>query len=878
MAATTAVQVLADPYPEVDLPECGRIYILRALEAGPVRNVSDGVSNVTGFLSLPSLGESVPFESRTIEAICLTHLAIDEDVIAIVAQPTPIKLEWTTRDGKKRSSWHTPDYLVIYRDRVVLIECKPEDKLAAECSKAPDRFKKSANGEWISPAGIRATEELGICYEVFCPDQADQILTRNIDYLWDYLWKPLDESMRSAIQRVVDILARVKHINLKTLVEEVDDVDAINLAIAKKAVGFSWRTDLLRSPETATVYADNLHRDALSKAPVHALTPSLAPAQITVGTHATWINEQWSVLSIRNDKVTLVNTDHRIATLSMNEVRHLITTNQMEVASTERSENDEEAQSILQSTSPAALEKALARFEQLQQWLRGDLTSLSDRTARNWKKKADDASVRYGLPVLGLIDRDTDKGNRISYVDPRSRTLALESIEADYTNEVARSGVTAYQLYTGRCKKEAVPAVSYATYMNYLNDLNKDRQNAKRHGKRYAYQRQGPLTTGINSMPPNGDRAWEVAHIDHTPVDLSLASKITGENLGQPWMTIMIDGWSRLILAMFLTFYAPSRVSLMMVIRHCVKRWGRLPNKLVVDRGPEFQSTYFDKLVAGFNVSKLLRPTAEPRFGSVGERIFGTANTSLIHQLTGNTKNRVQRRGLSSTHDPDKFAIWTPDSFAELLDEWAFDVYPTTPHRGIADTPKERFERSVRETGARDLTRIPYNGAFLFATLPETPNGNTRKVHRGTVSIANLEYRGLVESINSFNGETGYTRACPDDPSKAWIFLENQWRELVCTNDLMREYMERAVTHSHLELSARLSKAGKKLKDVDAALLNLLEGVQDKEAVLRQHKATLLDTPTAEAPQPDNTTTLDESDPRPTTPMQVQSILELEAS
>jgi len=878
MAATNAAYALTDSYPDVDLPECGRIYMLRALEAGPVRNVSDGVSNVTGFLALPSLGESIPFESRTIEAICLTHLAIDDDVIAIVAQPTPIKLEWVTRDGKKRSSWHTPDYLVVYRDRVVLIECKPLEKLKAECSKAPDRFKKSANGEWISPAGLRATEELGICYEVFCPDQADQILTRNIDYLWDYLWKPLDTHMRAAVQRVVDVLARVKHVNLKTLAEEVDDVDAINMAIAKKAVGFSWRTDLLRSPDTATVYADNLHRDALSKAPIHALTPSLDTAEISVGAYANWINEQWSVLSIRNDKVTLVNTDHRIATLSQNEITHLITTNQMEVVSTERSKNDEEAQRILQSTSPAALEKALGRFEQLQQWLRGDLTSLSDRTARDWKRKADDAAARYGLPVLGLIDRDTDKGNRISYVDPRSRTLAMESIEADYTSETARSGTTAYQLYTGRCKKELVPAVSYATYMKYLKNLDNDRQNAKRHGKRYAYQRQGPKIIGPNGLPPNGDRAWEVAHIDHTPVDLELVSKITGENLGQPWLTVMIDGWSRVILAMFLTFFAPSRVALMMVMRDCVERWGRLPNKLVVDRGPEFQSVYFDKLLSGFNVSKLLRPTAEPRFGSVGERIFGTANTSLIHQLSGNTKNRVQRRGLSSTHDPAKFAIWTPDSFSELLDDWAYEVYPTTPHRGIAETPKERFERSIRETGARDLTRIPYNGAFLFATLPETPHGTTRKVHKGTVSISNLEYRGLHDSINSFNGETGYTRANPDAPSKAWIFLEKEWRELVCTNDLMREYVERAVTHSHLELSARLAKAGKKLKDIDSSLLNLLEGVQETEVALREHKTTLVDSPATETPPSKDATAAEINDTKPTTPMQVQSIFDSEAA
>ena len=867
MAATSAATVELADFCELDLPEPGRNYLKRAIAQGTTRNVSDGVSNVTGFIPVPTIGVSVPFESRTIEAVCLLQLAMDEDVVQIIGQPSPIKLQWVKRDGKKRTVWHTPDYLVVYKDRVALTECKPLEKLEDETKKAPDRFKKSPNGEWISPAAIRATSELGICYEVFTPVREDHTFTRNVDFLWDYLWRPLDPLALANVQRVVEYLNQYKVENLARLIREIGDVDAVNAAIAHHKVGFSWRHDLLTSPETASVYLDDVHRKALARSNIHQLTPSVESEHIKEGTTVRWLGDEWHILSTHNAEFTLVNSQHRVATLSERDIWHFVSKNEIVIEPSRDNEKENEAQKMLKETSPTALEHALGKFDRLQKWQKGLVSTLPDRTARDWLKKTEDARIRWGIPVLGLIARHKDKGNHTSMVDEVSKRLAIESIETDFTNPIARSGVTAYNLYKGRCSDECVAPVSYTTYMTYLRRADQDRQNRYRRGKRYAYQNQGPISQGLSSLPPNGDRAWEVAHIDHTPLDVELVSAITKENLGQPWLTLMVDGWSRSILASHITFLSPSRISLMMVIRDCVRRWERLPNKLIVDRGPEFQSTYFDKLLSGFNISKLLRPTAEPRFGSVGERVFGTANTNLIHQLSGNTENRVQRRGLSSSHDPSKFAVWTPDEFAKLFDKWAYEVYPTTKHRGIGETPRDRMERSQTQSGCREIARIPYTKNFLFATLPETPHGNTRKVHRGIVSIDKLEYRGLDESINRYNGQIGYTRLSPDDPSRAWIFLDEKWRELVCTNDILREYIERAIRLSHMEVSARLTKAGRRLKEIDSPLLQLLEMASDIEAKLQGQK-------TAPQVEPEKATTSPQHSEPMTIPMTISDLKE----
>ena len=59
----------------------------------------------------------------------------------------------------------------------------------------------------------------------------------------------------------------------------------------------------------------------------------------------------------------------------------------------------------------------------------------------------------------------------------------------------------------------------------------------------------------------------------------------------------------------------------------------RLPEAVVVDGGPEFESIYFETLLARYGCAKKTRPAGRPRFGSVCERLFGTTNTRFVHTL-----------------------------------------------------------------------------------------------------------------------------------------------------------------------------------------------------------------------------------------------------
>ena len=95
------------------------------------------------------------------------------------------------------------------------------------------------------------------------------------------------------------------------------------------------------------------------------------------------------------------------------------------------------------------------------------------------------------------------------------------------------------------------------------------------------------------ALPRHGDRPFEVAHIDHTLLDVELVDSQTRHHFGRPWATFLTDAFSRRELAVYLTFDEPSYRSCMMTLRECVRRFSRFPQILVVDGGREFEQGGF---------------------------------------------------------------------------------------------------------------------------------------------------------------------------------------------------------------------------------------------------------------------------------------------
>jgi len=139
----------------------------------------------------------------------------------------------------------------------------------------------------------------------------------------------------------------------------------------------------------------------------------------------------------------------------------------------------------------------------------------------------------------------------------------------------------------------------------------------------------------------------------------------------------------------------------MMVLRECVRRHGRFPQNLVVDGGKEFESVYFDTLLARFECIKKTRPPAKARFGSVCERLFGTSNTRFIHNLAGNTQIMKNIRHVTKNVDPKRHAEWTLAELYGCLCQWTYEIYDTISHPALGQSPREAFAAGLARSGAR---------------------------------------------------------------------------------------------------------------------------------------------------------------------------------
>ncbi len=677
------LSVISNTYTPSNVTKIGE-NALSIMRERPVRRVFGGCSNVNVRFASSKMKCVIQAESRTVEYLFVLACEMDDEIIEYWDQPLRIKLSYLDLSGRKRGNLHTPDFCIITKDQVYLVECKSESQLIKLSQKNPEKFCKDEEGQWISPAGKAAAKEYGFDYKVYTPKSFSSVFARNCEFLIDYVSSDIPDELQETTQKVKSLVESEKILNLKKLLSLVNSPEAVYYAIAKKLITFDWFNDLVVRPEISSVY-DSFVTKSIQK----NSTPSSSSQLITLkpGDKFSWNKKIWTVLDI-NNVITAQDVQLNIVELKSEDVIKLINSGKISLSNSDK-EHDNLLKSVLMETSNAEFEVALNRLE----FIRNNKGDIPDRTFRRWKKLYNDAENMCGIGLIGLLPKTKKRGNKSDRISDSDLEHLTDSIEKHYEKSSPHSAYGAYGKYKKSCVTKGFIAVSYKTYLKVIHNRDKYNLTKKRHGKKAAYQikNQHQLPENCDTtahLPPQGDRAFEVAHIDHTQLEIELESSITGDPLGRPWLTILINGYSRLVLAYWLTFEPPSSRSVMMVLRRCVERFNRLPQKIVFDRGAEFQSVYLEVLLASYYVTKIDRTASEPRDGSVVERNFLTTQTKFIHMLTGNTSNRRLERGLSATHEPSDLAIWTPDEFEQKLKEWLYEIYPLLPHKGLADKPK----------------------------------------------------------------------------------------------------------------------------------------------------------------------------------------------
>jgi len=184
----------------------------------------------------------------------------------------------------------------------------------------------------------------------------------------------------------------------------------------------------------------------------------------------------------------------------------------------------------------------------------------------------------------------------------------------------------------------------------------------------------------------NGPNAiWQA---DHSVLDVLLVRE--GKAPAKPWLTVVIDDYSRAIAGYFLTFDAPSALNTSLVLRQAIwrkddPRWHvcGVPLVFYTDSGSDFISHHLKQVAADLKMILTNSIPGQPRGRGRIERFFLTVQQMLLCALPGYAPPQQGVRG-----EPRL----TLDDFEPRFRDFVFDVYHVQPHSETHVPPQQRWE------------------------------------------------------------------------------------------------------------------------------------------------------------------------------------------
>ena len=809
--------------------------------ADPARRVRSGRQNVSGRYPSRKMGVTIQFESHRVELAFIYQMERDGEVLEYYDQPPSIQLAYQAANGKRLAVWHTPDFFVIRRSSAGWEECKLESELKKLVEKSPNRYQQE-DGRWRCPPGEAHAAQFGLYYRFRSSGEINWTFQRNVQFLEDY-WRFEAHVVAPAVRQQVraqvvtnpglwlsDLVARTKATASR---------DDIYRLIAVGDLCVDLEAAVLVEPEKVRVFPNPEAAAALKVigAPVGPDSPQPF-VRIAVGSSVTWDSRVWKIVNLGERRVSLLGEDGALTEIPLETLEGLIREDRISAAGQIGSSESRTFQFFV-AASEDDLRVANRRYDIVQRHLNGERLAgeegAPERTLRFWMARYRQAEEQYENGYVGLIPKTRQRGNRGRKLSAESQALLDEFIRKDYETLKQKSRFAAWAGLLRKADEKGVRAPSYVTFCRAVPGRPKFEQALKRQGSQAAYQYEPFYWELTQTTPRHGDRPFEIGHIDHTQLDVEVVSSQTNRVLGRPWMTLLTDAFSRRILAFYLTFDEPSYRSCMMILRECVRRHARFPQITILDGGPEFKSTNLETLVARYQSTKKTRPRAKSRFGSVIEKMFGVTNTQFIHNLRGNTQITRNVRHVTKSVDPKALATWTLAELHKRLSEYLFEVYETSDHPALGQSPREAFQAGLETFGFRPECRIPYNQDFIIATLPPARKGTAKVMPGRGVKVNHIYYWSPSFQDPAAENQQVAVRYDPFDAGTAYAYIGRRWIE--CHSEhyaLLQGRSEKELKLASGEIRRRQQRHAQGLAVTAKKLGTFLHSVEADEVLLMQ--------------------------------------------
>lgn len=295
-----------------------------------------------------------------------------------------------------------------------------------------------------------------------------------------------------------------------------------------------------------------------------------------------------------------------------------------------------------------------------------------------------------------------------------------------------------------------------------------------------------------------------VFQMDHTLVDLIICD-ISRRPIGRPWLTLIMDVHTRVIVGYYIALHAPSTISVASAMAFSampkndfMKTIGcddlsypfhGIPEAIHLDNAAEFKSRTFQKACADHKIKIEWRPFGKKHYGGHIERLIGTMMIGHVHLLPGTTySNPQQRKG----YDSEKKATLTLKEFNEWFAREVI-LYNGTRHSALGRSPGDAWAESI----SKHEQKI-YTAAEIFRFRLDFMPEDTRCISSKGILFKRKYYYSpaLSQYIGRKNVSIKYD---PYSLKKIWVKIDGTYIETpyadVTTSDMTYEeyYAERRI-------------------------------------------------------------------------------------
>lgn len=403
------------------------------------------------------------------------------------------------------------------------------------------------------------------------------------------------------------------------------------------------------------------------------------------------------------------------------------------------------------SETRLAEERALEKYRVLVPYLQGKCTlasiakvnDINVRTARRWLDSLD----KSGFAGLKR-DRRSDLGK--SKFPAELKGL----IEGLFLQSPPMPGSTIHRKIQDVCKQQNWSIPSYSSVHRILTSLEPAIVTLAQDGKK-AYTEQFDIV-----LIREADFANDIWQADHKELDVTILGP-DGKPC-RPWLTAVIDDFSRAVPGYYIGIEAPSILRTALAFRQAI--WKKndpqwmvcgIPGEFYVDHGSDFTSRHIEQVAADLKVGLSFSLVGEPRGRGKIERFFRSVNQLLCAGLPGYL---VPRNG-------DDRPLLKLEEFQVIFHKWLVSDYLHRVHSETDMTPFSKWNsnsfmpRLPESLGALDL---------LLLTVKKKRSVRTDGIH-----FESMRY--TEAALSAITGHDVVIRYDPRDLSQIRVYWHEQY-------------------------------------------------------------------------------------------------------